>query len=121
MRNKKEKAEQEQRKEDEERAEIFDQINDNFKKIFTEKGVDEDQLCEFLANVLKITPQEDRSDMAYRMIFDIINWGSYNVFEALGIIEAVKHQYIKVVDSVFEDEAREAEEMMNSDDDEDDD
>lgn len=119
MRNKKDNDEEQQRKEDKERAEIFDQINDNFKKIFTENGVDEDQLCEFLANVLKITPSEDRSNMASRMIFDIINWGSYNVFEALGIIEAVKHQYITVVDDVFEEEAREAEELMNGDDDDD--
>lgn len=121
MRNKKQKTEQEKRKEDEKHVEIFDKINDNFKKIFTDKGVDKDQLCEFLANVLQIAPDEDRSNLASQMIFEIINWGSYNVYEALGIIEAVKHQYIEVVDSVFEEEAKEQEEMMNGNDDDDDD
>jgi len=101
--------------EDAKKAETFDLSKENFKKIFTDKGINRDELIEFTINTLRLMSEEDnQSVFAQNLIFQIMNQCSYNAYEALGILEATKHEYLKILDQVFE-EAEEDEDDDNDD------
>lgn len=89
-------------------SEIFDLSKENFKKIFTDKGINREELIEFTINTLRLMSEEDGQSMfAQNLIFQIMNQCSYNAYEALGILEATKHEYLKILDEIYEEENEE--------------
>jgi hypothetical protein len=89
-------------------TEIFDLSKENFKKIFTDKGVNRDELLEFTINTLRLmSDEENQSGFAQSLIFQIMNQCSFNAYEALGILEATKYEYIKTLEEIYEQEMQE--------------
>jgi hypothetical protein len=82
----------------------FDKTNDHFKKIYTKDGIDKIELITFLEESIKLMPDEDKSDFAQHVIFHILLWGSYNLRDALGILECAKLEYYESWCNAVEDE-----------------
>lgn len=85
--------------------EIFDLSKENFKKIFTDKGINRDALIEFTVNTLRLmSDEENQSGFAQSLIFQVMNQCSFNAYEALGILEATKYEYLKVIEEIYNEE-----------------
>jgi hypothetical protein len=78
---------------------FFDNVNDNFHKICTANGIDENALSEFIINIIQLMPKENHSVFAENLILEIIIWCSYNGYEALGILEAAKYHYNAILEN----------------------
>lgn len=74
-------------------AKIFDLAHENFKKIYTDKGVDTMAMINFVENTIKLVPEEERADFSAHLMFHILLWGSGGYYEALGMLESVKLEY----------------------------
>lgn len=59
-----------------------------------------DELAEFIKDI----NIENKSDIANRLIHEILVWCSYNHYEALGILEEVKLEYRDISKKVMEEE-----------------
>lgn len=89
-------------------VETFDLSKENFKKIFTDKGINREELIEFTINTLRLmSDEENQSGFAQSLIFQIMNQCSFNAYEALGILEATKYEYLKVLDEIYDEEVEE--------------
>jgi hypothetical protein len=75
------------------KIEGFDKADDHYKKIFTKDGIDKTELINFIEESIKLLPDEDRSDFAQHVIFHILLWGSWDLRDAMGIIECAKLDY----------------------------
>jgi hypothetical protein len=85
----------------------FDKAHENFKKIYTKDGINEEALIDFIGDTLKLVPNETRAMVTDHLVYNAINWGSYNYYEALGILKSVKSDYIKISEQVAAEEAEE--------------
>jgi hypothetical protein len=104
--------------EDKDKTKTFDMSKENFQKIFTDKGINRDELIEFTVNTLRLMDEEEgQSVFAQNLIFQIMNQCSFNAYEALGILEATKHEYLKIIDQICEEEDDEDDEDDEEDDD----
>jgi len=92
------------KKDEETPDKIFDKVSDNFKKICTKNGIDTEAVQEFIINIIKLVPEEDRANFSSDLIFNVAVWGSRTPFEAIGIVEATKLQYNKVLNDVWAEE-----------------
>lgn len=74
----------------------------DFKEKLTweEIEVEIDKVGDFFERI----PDELKSSTAERFIYEIVNWGSYNHYEALGIFEEAKNQYCEVSQKVAQDQ-----------------
>lgn len=95
---------------------IFDNVSDNFHKICTTNGIDENALNEFIVNIIRLMPEENHSVFAENLILEIVIWCSYNGYEALGILEAAKHHYNAILENTNMDDDDDDEEEDNEDD-----
>ena len=86
------------------KTKVFDLAQESFKKIYTEKGIDDQALVDFIDSTMQLLPDEEKSCVGVHLMFHIINRGSYNDFEALGMLEAAKLDYIRACESVASEE-----------------
>ena len=86
---------------------IFDSVNDNFKKICTENGIDTEALVNFIINAIKLIPDEEKLNFLGFLIVEEIIWSTDNIYESLGVLEFSKASYLKMMESCEMDEEME--------------
>jgi len=73
--------------------------------------INTERVCNKIKELLDSIPPDDfdymRSTMAERLIFEALLWGSFNEYEAVGICEIAKMNFIKIGDKI---ESKEQEE-----------
>jgi hypothetical protein len=79
------------------KLEAFDKTSENFKKIFTDKGMNLEEFAEFVFNALKLIPDEDRLPFLVWLIEREILLGTDTMFEAVGVIELAKDGYLRMM------------------------
>jgi hypothetical protein len=89
------------------KIEGFDKTDDHYKKIFTKDGIDKTELITFIEESIKLLPDEDKSDFTQHVIFHILLWGSWNLRDAMGIIECAKMDYYNTLISTMDEEDEE--------------
>ena len=67
-------------------------------------ALDKEGLLELIGNYIQTLPNEEKSGMTYRIIYEAIIWGSRNDFEAMGILEIVKLDYIETAKEMWAEE-----------------
>ena len=67
-----------------------------------------DMVCKKIKKLLESIPFEDlgymRSQAAEQLITESLIWGSFNAYEAIGICESSKLEYIKITEEVYSEE-----------------
>jgi hypothetical protein len=86
------------------KSEGFDKADEHFKKIYTKNGINKLELINFIEDTIQLMPQEGKSDFAQHIIFHILLWSSYNLYEALGILECAKVDYYESWINMNEDD-----------------
>jgi hypothetical protein len=71
----------------------FDKVSDNFKKICTDNGIDQDALTTFVVNSIQLVPENEKLMFIRYLLYEIIVLGTFDVYEALGMLETVKMDY----------------------------
>lgn len=87
---------------------IFDLAQESFKKIYTDNGINDQALVDFIDSTMQLLPDEDKSYVGVHLMFHIINRASYNDFEALGMLEATKLDYIRACENAATEEKEES-------------
>ena len=66
--------------------------------------INTERVCNKIKELLDSIPPDDfdymRSTMAERLIFEALLWGSFNEYEAVGICEIAKTNFIKIGDRI---------------------
>jgi hypothetical protein len=76
-----------------EKTSDFDKVSDNFKKICTANGIDQEALTTFVVNSIKLVPEEEKLMFIRYLLYEIVVLGTFDVYEALGMLETVKMDY----------------------------
>jgi hypothetical protein len=58
----------------------------------------------FINEVFKDVPDEEKSNLAHFICFQATVQGSFNTFEGIGVLEATKLEYIEACDAVMSEE-----------------
>jgi hypothetical protein len=75
------------------RAKNFEEATDAYKSIFTNNGLNLEGLVKLVENCLNLCEDSEKSALAHRLCFQAVIYGSFNYYEAIGILEAVKDDY----------------------------
>ena len=89
------------------KTKVFDLTQESFKKIYTENGINDQALVEFIDSTMQLLPDEEKSCIGVHLMFHIVNRGAYNDFEALGMFEAAKTDYIRACENAAIEEENE--------------
>lgn len=70
-----------------------------------------DKLLDSIKEFLKSLPEgEEKILSTDQIVFEAVIWGSNNSYEAVGLLEKVKHDYINTVEEIASEGQREEEE-----------
>lgn len=61
----------------------------------------EEGVSDYLKELLDSVPKDLRASMTESIILQSIIWGSYNVYEAVGILECAKRSYLESFEKVI--------------------
>jgi hypothetical protein len=81
----------------------FNKTNDNFKKICTENGIDQDALVEFIINAISLLPEEEKLSFLDYLIVEEVLMCTDNIYEALGVLALSKARYLDIMKINFVD------------------
>jgi hypothetical protein len=87
-----------------EKEKIFDNIQDNFKKICTENGIDTDAFTKFIISTIELIPEEEKLSFLESLITDEVLMGTDTIYEALGVLELVKATYLTIMKNDDDDD-----------------
>ena len=82
-------------------AEIRAEKEKEFQVVLAQQKAIE-QKCDELVNLLK-DYEGSKSDITLMCCFELVNYGSYNHFEALGIVSELGHRYREVSQEVMQE------------------
>ena len=86
------------------KEEIFNQTQDNFKKICTANGIDKDALTEFIINAIELLPDEERLNFLEYLIVEEVIMCTDNIYEATCVLGVSKARYLDIVKMSFDDD-----------------
>ena len=84
--------------------EIFDKVSDNFKLICTKDGINRQAVIDFLINIAKLLPDDEKPGFAEEVGYQSAIFCGANYYETIGIIEAVKLRYNDTYNMVMYEE-----------------
>jgi hypothetical protein len=73
-----------------EKADTFDKTNENFKKIFTDNGMNLDEFSQFILNAIELIPDEEKVTFAAWIVERIVIYSAVTTYESVGILESAK-------------------------------
>jgi hypothetical protein len=82
----------------------FDNVSDNFKKICTENGINQDALVEFIINSISLLPDDEKLNFLNYLIVEEVLMCTDNIYEALGVLALSKTRYLDIMRMDFDDE-----------------
>ena len=84
---------------------MSEQNNEKFEKKLTTEEIEEE--ITKVKDFFKQIPDELKAETAERFVFETILWGSYDQYQALGILEEAKLRYREVSVQILEEEEME--------------
>ena len=82
------------------RTKLFEEASESYKSIFTNKGLNLDALIKLVENCIQLTEYDEKVMWTHQIIFNTLVTGSRNWYEAIGILEACKHEYQSICDDI---------------------
>lgn len=64
----------------------------------------QDGIVDYIQELMNNIPEEEKSNIAYFIAYQATVFGSYNTFEGVGILEAVKLDYIDISEKILREE-----------------
>lgn len=85
---------------------------EKFEKKLTEEEIEIE--INKIGDFFKQIPEESKAITAEKFIYEIVNWGCRDHYQALGIFQEAMNRYREVSLQVLEEEAKEEEEVRNA-------
>jgi len=70
-------------------------------------ATNKEEISDYIRDIMTLTPEEEKSDMAEFIATEAAIWGSFNLYEGVGILEVAKSEYMRVGMEILAQEAKE--------------